>query len=298
LFWNQTRYTSCDFAIDVWQNTGDWFHQFQLRKYRGLQHQTRAILFAFAHGSEQWSSVFSIVQNFDTAARHPIDYIAFKWGSRSISNKPAKLKVINMPSASAGGLFRNPSRSSSFRRKNRKSPEPNTEDPTGPHPGYFWLEHLPHSLNDLRFDSVSRLSPNRDVWMIESAQHFLNSLLKVVETIRSRGRSVWFMVRPLENRNLPGPSAGHVSFSHWGILVSGMTRSQLEDRLAETSTTTDSIWGDLHELRNILGTAKYECSTYRARDNRKATRLDYLGQTEITDEELFEFGIIQLLRVC
>ena len=74
-----------------------------------------------------------------------------------------------------------------------------------------------------------------------------------------------------------------------------MTRSQLEDRLVETSTTGDSIWGDLHELKNIFGTAKYECSTYRAWDNRKATRLDYLGQTEITDEELFEFGSTQLM---
>jgi hypothetical protein len=202
-----------------------------------------------------------------------------------------------MPSASAGSLFRTPSRSSSFRRKNRKSPEPHAEEPTSPHPGYFWLDHLPHSLFDLRLNVASRLSPNNDNWMIESAHQFLNYLQRVVETIRSHGRSVWFMVRPLENRNLPGPSAAHVSFSHWGILVSGMTRSQLEDRLEETSTTGDAIWGDLHELRNICGTAKYECSTYRARDNRKATRLDYLGQTEIADEELFEFGMA-LFRGC
>jgi len=197
-----------------------------------------------------------------------------------------------MPSVAPSGLFRTPSRSSSFRRKHRTSPEPHADEQTGPHPGYFWLDRLPHSLSDLHLNISSRLSPNNDNWMIESAQLFLHSFHRVIETIRSRGRSVWFMVRPLENRNLPGPSAAHVSFSHWGILISDMTRSQLEDRLEETSTATsgDSIWGDLHELRNICGSAKYECCTYRARDNRRATKLDYLGQTEIADEELFEFG--------
>jgi hypothetical protein len=238
-----------------------------------------------------------MVHNFDASVRHPIDYIAFKWGSRTVSNRPPKLKVVSLPSSSPGGLFRSPTPSSSFRRLSRKSPEPNAEEPIGPHPGYLWLDHLPRSLDDVRLDST-RLSPNMDNWMIESANQFVSSLQKIVESICSRGRSVWFMVRPLENRNLPGPSAAHVSFSHWGILVSGMTRSQLEDLSTETMPLggpVDSIWGDLHELRNIYGAAKYECSTYRARDNRKATKLEYLGQTEITDEELFEFGEMLML---
>ena len=208
-----------------------------------------------------------------------------------------------MPAASGG--FGPPPRSATFGRRHSRTPEPE-EGTTGPQPGYFWLDHLPRSIDDTNSDSptllspISPTSPSRDNWMSESARLFIRSLRKVVETVCSRGRSVWFMVRPLESRALlSGPSDAKVSLSHWGILISGMTRSQLEDRLHESSPSSlDAIWGDLHELRNHFGTARYECSTYRARDNRRATKLDYLGQTEITDEKLFEFGIDHVVGCC
>ena len=249
-----------------------------------------------AHRPEQWTPIFNIIQAFDKRATHPIDFIAFKWGSRGVSGKPQRLKAVNMPAASGG--FGPPPRSTTFGRRHSKTPEPE-EVTNGPQPGYFWLDHLPQLMDDINSDSPTLLSPtsptypSRDNWMPESARLFVGSLRKVVETVCSRGRSVWFMVRPLESRALlSGPSDAKVSLSHWGILISGMTRSQLEDRLHELpSSSLDAIWGDLHELRNHFGTARYECSTYCAKDNRRATKLEYLGQTEITDEELFEFGI-------
>ena len=201
-----------------------------------------------------------------------------------------------MPAATGG--FGSPPRSSTFGRRHNKTPEPE-EVTTGPQPGYFWLEHLPRSIDDVKSDSptllspISQTSPTRGNWMSESGRLFIGSLRKVVETVCSRGRSVWFMVRPLQNRALlSGPSDAKVSLSHWGILISAMTRPQLEDRLLENPPSRwDAVWGDLHELRNHFGTARYECSTYRAGDNRRATKLDYLGQTEISDEKLFDLGI-------
>lgn len=193
-----------------------------------------------------------------------------------------------MPTSSSG--FGTPIRTSSFGLRSKKVDTTMGEESTaGPQPGYRWLEHLPRSLDDI--EPNPRLSPHKDNWMIESAKLFVASIRKIAEVICSRGRSVWFMVRPLENRAtmLSGPSDARVSFSHWGILISGMTRSQLEDRLQDAES--DEIWGDLHELKNYYGNAKYEWSTYRAKDNQRATKLEYLGQTEITDEALFEHGI-------
>jgi hypothetical protein len=197
-----------------------------------------------------------------------------------------------MPNPNSGAtIFRTPSRTTSFRRRNNGDSE--VEDTlTGSQPGYSWLEYIPRSLDKTFFDLSPALSPNKDNWMIESARTFVINLRKVVETVCSRGRSVWFMVKPLNNRIiLAGSSDGKTSFSHWGILISGLTRAQLEDRIPETSTDLDSIWGDLHELRNQSGTAIYQCTTYRAKDYLQATKLDYLGQTEVSDEELFEVGI-------
>jgi hypothetical protein len=249
-----------------------------------------------AHRPEQWTPIFNIIQDFNRNGRYPIDFVAFKWGSRGVSNKPQRLKAVNMPAASGG--FGPPLRSATFGRRHGKAPELE-EVTTGPQPGYIWLDYLPRSIDDTTPNSptlrspISPTSPSRDNWMSESARLFIGSLRKVVETVRSRGRSVWFMVRPLANRALlSGPSDAKVSLCHWGILISGMTRSQLEDRLHELPPSSlDAIWGDLHELRNHFGTATYACSTYRARDNRRVTKLDYLGQTEITDEKLFELGI-------
>ena len=219
-----------------------------------------------------------------------MDFLAFKWSSRNASSKNSKLKIISMPNPGPS-VFRTPTRTSSFRRRNNGDVEVEYTL-TGSQPGYSWLDRIPRSLDKTFFDTSPVLSPTKDNWMIESARIFVINLRKVVETVCSRGRSVWFMVRPLENRAmLSGPSEAKASFSHWGILISGMTRSQLEDRRAEATSGVDSIWGDLHELRNHSGTARYECSTYRAKDNLRATKLDYLGQTEINDEELFEFGI-------
>jgi hypothetical protein len=188
-----------------------------------------------------------------------------------------------------GSIFPTPSRSSSFRR--RKSPESDQEETAGDQPGYFWLDHLPKSLAEAAHMGHS-LSPNPDSWMIESARQFVSSLNKVVESINSRGRSVWLMARPLRNGIVP-TSGGNVAFCHWGILISYLTKYQLGNRISELDDkgSLDSILGDLHELRNQNGDANYNFCSYRGKDNERATRLDYLGQTEITDAELFELGM-------
>ena len=49
-------------------------------------------------------------------------------------------------------------------------------------------------------------------------------------------------------------------------------------------------WGHLHELRNIFGKARYERKDFKGEDYKRATKLTYLGQTEMTDQELHEYG--------
>jgi hypothetical protein len=161
-------------------------------------------------------------------------------------------------------------------------------------PGYSWLENVSKSLD------MSRLvptSPTGVKWKTESARLFLKYLGKMVDTIRSRGRSVWFMARPLESRKFLSGSDGKVSFSHWGILISDFAKPQLEERIAEFNASPEQVWGDLHELRNHFGTARYECSDYVARDYARATKLNYLGQTEVTNDELYSFGISHCLSL-
>ena len=125
--------------------------------------------------------------------------------------------------------------------------------------------------------------------MVRSARQFLVSLRKVVEAVCSRGRSVWFMVRPLERMLLSGSDAS-IQLSHWGILVSELTRSQFDDRMREIPLDPNGVLGDLHELKNIHGKAEYRCATYTVKLHQGVTKLDYLGQTEMNDAELHKFG--------
>jgi len=125
--------------------------------------------------------------------------------------------------------------------------------------------------------------------MVRSARQFLVSLRKVVEAVCSRGRSVWFMVRPLERMLLSGSDAS-IQLSHWGILVSELTRSQFDDRMREIPLDPNGVLGDLHELKNIHGKAEYRCATYTVKLHQAVTKLDYLGQTEMNDAALHKFG--------
>jgi hypothetical protein len=127
-------------------------------------------------------------------------------------------------------------------------------------------------------------------WQKESGKHILHWLRIAAEIAQNRGRSVWFMARPLEKRRFPAASEGLIALSHWGILVSQFTKGQMTDRMNEKTPGGEEVWGDLHELRNFLGKARYECQDFKTADYHRATRFTYLGQTEMTDEELHEYG--------
>jgi len=74
--------------------------------------------------------------------------------------------------------------------------------------------------------------------------------------------------------------------------VSEMTRLQLDARMAELPLDLHAVLGDLHELKNVCGRAEYRCSDYTVKFNLGATKLEYLGQTEMMDEALDRLGAL------
>jgi hypothetical protein len=154
-------------------------------------------------------------------------------------------------------------------------------------------KHLPFDVirdDFLEYTDTTRPLDPGDEWKKESAEHFLHWLRKAAEITQNRGRSVWFMARPLQKRIFPAVSEGLIALSHWGLLISRFSKGQMTDRMNRNTTDEDEIWGDLHELRNFLGKARYECEDFKAADYQRATRFTYLGQTEMTDEALHEYG--------
>jgi hypothetical protein len=128
-------------------------------------------------------------------------------------------------------------------------------------------------------------------WEEDATRHFVHWLKIVVEVVQNRGRGVWFMARPLEKRGIiPRASEGLIPFSHWGILVTPLTKGQLTDRMTENPINATQSWGYLHELRNIFGTASYQRKDFKGEDYKRATQLTYLGQTERDDEQLHNYG--------
>jgi hypothetical protein len=106
------------------------------------------------------------------------------------------------------------------------------------------------------------------------------------------GRSVWFMARPLARKGISPGSNAVVAFNHWGIVISSMTRHQMQQKMTSHGAGPASCdWGDLHELRNHDGEAGYERRNFCDIDYQRATRWTYLCQTDLTDEELHDFGI-------
>ena len=233
-----------------------------------------------------------IIKDYDQEPRRAIDYIVFRWTKTSLPTKPGKLKVYSLPHPPSP----TPSRTSSFRGAFKRSRGDKSGHGGGetdeipvatiPLAGYEWLDRLPREVDEVS-PELGTLSP--DYWMVRSARQFVVSLRKVVEAVCSRGRSVWFMVRPLERMLLSGLDAS-IQLSHWGILVSELTRSQFDDRMREIPLDPSGVLGDLHELRNIHGRAEYRCTTYTVKLHQGVTKLDYLGQTEMNDEGLHTFG--------
>jgi len=120
----------------------------------------------------------------------------------------------------------------------------------------------------------------------------LSGLLKLaIDITLSRGRSVWLIVEPLKKLRVLG-SAGTESFCHWGVLVSGLTRRELEDGKRQAASSSADPWGTRHELRNNEGRNQYQGETcYYASDLKSGSQLTYLGQTEMLDDVLRDYGI-------
>jgi hypothetical protein len=254
-----------------------------------MRRQARAIFFIMTRQPKLTETVSGIVHDFhEKTGRRTIDCTAFKWDQDRNGEQNSKLKMIIMPSPEES---KPPSRSSSrspgssfFNFKRARTMDRSVEVPLSI-PDYSWLRHIrpPFPTTPIY------LSPSNEEWMIESARLFSQSLTRTVEMILGRGLSVWFMVAPLQSVNL-GPSAAVIPFSHWGILISQSPRWELEARIANSTNPVEEL-GDIHELRNHHGTTKYDPKAFYLKDFQSATKLDYLGQTALDWNDIYDFGI-------
>jgi hypothetical protein len=255
-----------------------------------MRHQARAIFFIMTKQPKLTETVSAIVHNFhhEMTGRRTIDCTAFKWDQNRNGEQNSKLKVVNMPLPDES---KTPSRSSSrspgsffpsFKRA--RTMERSVEVPISI-PDYSWLAHIRPPLSA----TPPYLSPSTNEWMIESAILFSQSLIKTADMILGHGFSVWFMVAPLQTVNF-GPSAAVISFSHWGILISKSTRWDLLVRIANPNDQMEEL-GDIHELRNHHGVTQYNPRPFYMKDFQSATKLDYLGQTALDVNDIYDFGM-------
>jgi hypothetical protein len=135
----------------------------------------------------------------------------------------------------------------------------------------------------------------REDWKVRSARGLQQYFQTASGVALNQGRSVWLMVRPLDNSSsrslsifsmltLVNPTS---TICHWGVIVSEMSKPRLETFISGTQRTPQEKLGDLHELRNIGGTIHYEQNPYFGKHE-----LRYLGQTGMTDEQLSEYGTL------
>jgi hypothetical protein len=113
--------------------------------------------------------------------------------------------------------------------------------------------------------------------------------------VQSRDRSVWLMVRPLERR-VPSPSGIKPAFGHWGAVISELTKLQLDERISSVSEHSSETLGTLHELRNDGGITRYVVTPYDVHCKPLPGR-DYVGQTEMNNEEIFNFGTLFIYEI-
>jgi hypothetical protein len=142
-------------------------------------------------------------------------------------------------------------------------------------------------LNYLQCDSS--VEKELEEWVKESAQKFVYWLHQTVDIVLRRGRSVWFMACPLKRAFLSG-SAGIVAMNHWGIVISQLTEVEMTTWTKKTSASPLAGLGDIHELHNAFGNARYQCRDFKAEDYERMTQFNYIGQTEMTDQQLHDYG--------
>jgi hypothetical protein len=131
-------------------------------------------------------------------------------------------------------------------------------------------------------------------WKVAAAANLTYCLQNVEKIVESYGRSVWFYACPLEGKKGSIGSSFAVGCSHWSILVSRLTRCQMIARIESGPPIggKQMVYGELHELREYKGQAYYYSRPFRGRDfGRRGRVIEYLGQTDSTDDDLDEFGI-------
>jgi hypothetical protein len=204
-----------------------------------------------------------------------IEVVDFRWGKKHFKIKADKSRsyaCVDLPG---------PVINSSWKRKRKKDI---MED-------YSWL-------NCLRAGPYSRGGDFIPKWKEDSGSYFVQILIKVVDTIGLCGRSVWFLAHPLQSIPLPKGLDRWIPFSHWGILISPLTKRQMANRMSGNHVGNSEEWGKLHELSRRGNRALYIRSRFRASDFQRATKLTYLGQTEMTDLELDLLGTSVRFRVA
>jgi hypothetical protein len=131
-------------------------------------------------------------------------------------------------------------------------------------------------------------------WRGESASRLMQYFRMASNVALSRGRSVWFMTRPLDNSSSKSLSLFAILalfkpisvIAHWGIIVSDLSKPQLEEMISTSRSNSERL-GDLHELRNIGGTTHYQHGPYV---HDLDLSLQYVGQTEMDDDTLSTYG--------
>lgn len=200
------------------------------------------------------------IQRIRTRGNRHVEVVVFRWkgtGVKEQVDKHGGLATINLP----GPVYK----------------DANQKDVS-------WLSYVLSPHDDP--------SDRDNEWKKESANCFLKWLKKTIELVDRKGRSVWFMSRPVERGRamIPIGSEGLAPFSHWGILISEIPKGQLLEKMKDRSNS-EIVWGDLHELRAHGGYSHYECKDFKAEDYQKGMKFSYLGETEATLEELDLYGI-------
>jgi hypothetical protein len=230
-----------------------------------LLERVRAVLFTDMKTNQVLGAPF--VDSLERRSISGIEVVDFRWGRKGCKIKENKSRwytCLDLPGPVIKSLWK---------RKSKRKKE-DLED-------YSWLKCL-------RLGPYSRGSDIIPEWKKNSGTYFAQSLIKVVETIGVSGRSVWFLVRPLQSPSVP--KVPLISFSHWGILISPLTKRQMDDLICGDHSNNSEAWGNLHELNRQGDHAFYTRKRFYASDFERATKLDYLGQTEMTDRQLDQLG--------
>jgi hypothetical protein len=209
-----------------------------------------------------------------------VEHIVYIWSCDEIDTTEQRLKIVKLQSSSRRSL-------SFIGRRHSYSSNDSTS-----YSYCSWLVEVPCSLEPV---IQNRASVHKKDWTSESRRCFIRSLSRIIDSVQSRDRSVWLMVRPLERR-VPSPSGIKPAFGHWGAVISELTKLQLDERISSVSEHSSETLGTLHELRNDGGITRYVVTPYDVHCKPLPGR-DYVGQTEMNNEEIFNFGTLFIYEI-